>query len=122
MILQEREYKDYNDLMIDRKRGVKHHILSGHGATQDTFEKRDFATTNDMVYERRAPVETIINPHTFESDAGRTRSKQQVNTQASDLPTMFGKSGTAAGETKPKHYNQFTGKFDNNSLKIGLRQ
>ena len=33
MILQEREFKDYNDLMIDRKRGVKHHILSGHGAT-----------------------------------------------------------------------------------------
>ena len=75
-----------------------------------------------MVYERRAPVETIINPHTFESDVGRTRSKQYVNTQASDLPTMFGKSGTAAGETVPKHYNQFTGKFDNNSLKIGLRQ
>ena len=122
MILAEREYKDFNDLMIDRKRGVKHHILSGHGATQDTFEKRDFATTNDMVYERRAPVETIINPHTFESDAGRTRSKQQINTQANDLPTMFGKSGTAAGETVPKHYNQFTGKFDNNSLKIGLRQ
>ena len=35
---------------------------------------------------------------------------------------MFGKSGTAAGETIPKHYNQFTGKFDNNSLKMGLRQ
>ena len=34
---------------------------------------------------------------------------------------MFGKSGTAAGETVPKHYNQFTGKYDNNSLKMNLR-
>ena len=122
MILEEQKYADYEKAMIDRKRGVQHHIFTGHGATQETFEKRDFATTNDMVYERRAPVETIINPHTFESDAGRTRSKQQINTQAADLPSMFGKSGTAAGETIPKHYNQFTSKFDNNSLKIGLRQ
>ena len=101
---------------------MKRHLFTGHGSTQDTFEKRDFATTNDMVYERKARIDQIIDPNTFESDMGKTRSKQYVNTQASDLPTMFGKSGTAAGETKPKHYNQFTGKFDNNSLKIGLRQ
>ena len=91
--------------MIDRKRGVAHHLFTGHGATQETFEKRDFTTTYDMVYERRADVETIINPHTFESDMGKTRSQQQINTKADDLPTMFGKSGTAAGETVPKHYN-----------------
>ena len=120
--MEEAKYADYNGAMIDRKRGVKHHLFTGHGATQDTFEQRDFATTNDMVYERRAKVETIIDPHTFESDMGKTRSKQYINTQASDLPSMFGKSGTAAGETIPKHYNQFTGKFDNNSLKMGLRQ
>ena len=108
--------------MVDRKRGVQHHIIVGHGASQETFEKRDFATTNDMVYERREKVETIIDPQTFESDMRQTRSKQYVNTQAADLPSMFGKSGTAAGETIPKHYNQFTGKFDNNCLKMGLRQ
>ena len=118
----EKEYDDYEKLMIDRKRGVKHHLLTGHGPTQETFEKRDFKTTSDMVYGDRVTVETIINPNTFEGDMGKTRSKQYVNTQAADLPSMFGKSGTAAGETIPKHYNQFTGKFDNNSLKIGLRQ
>ena len=74
MILEEAKYKDYNAAMIDRKRGVKHHIFSGHGATQNTFEARDFVTTNDMVFDRRAKVETIIDPHTFESDAGKTRS------------------------------------------------
>ena len=119
----EKEFSDYQKHMNDqnRKYGVANHLLKGHGATQDTFERRDFATTNNLVYERRADVETIINPHTFESDAmGHTRSKQ-INTQAADLPNMFGKSGTAAGETKPKHYNQFTGTFDNNCLKMGLR-
>ena len=105
-----------------QQRGLAHHLFKGHGATQDTFEQRDFATTNDMVYERRADVESIIASQKFEGDAGRTRSQQQINTQASDLPSMFGKSGTAAGETIPKHYNQFTGKFDNNCLKMGLRQ
>ena len=101
----ESEYADHQAAMIDRKNGVKNHLFIGHGPTQNTFEKRDFATTNDMVYERKANVETIIDPNTFESDMGKTRSKQYVNTQAKDLPSMFGKSGTAAGETIPKHYN-----------------
>ena len=118
----EKEYNDYQQSMADRKNGVNRHLFIGHGPTQDTFEKRDFATTNQMVYERKARVEQLIDPNTFEGDMGMTRSKQQINTQAKDLPTMFGKSGTAAGETIPKHYNQFTGKFDNNSLKLGLRQ
>ena len=104
-----------------QQRGLSHHLFSGHGATQDTFEQRDFATTNDMVYEKRADTETFIASQKFEGDVRKTRSKQQINTAAADLPSMFGKSGTAAGETKPKHYNQFTGKFDNNSLKMGLR-
>ena len=122
MIQAEEEYKDYANSMRDMRRGVKNHVLIGHGPTQDNFEKRDFGTTNDMVYEMRQDVEAVINTNNFQSDAGRTRSKQQINTQANDLPSMFGKSGTALGETKPKHYNQFTGKFDNNSLKLGLRQ
>ena len=95
--------------------------MFGHGKTQDVFEKRDFVTTNNLVYEKKQKIETIINPHSFESDAGMTRTGMQVNTRQDDLPKMFGKSGTAAGETKPKNYNDFTKKFDNNNLQLGLR-
>ena len=108
--------------MISKKRGLNNNFFIGHGPKQETFDKRDFATTNDMVYERRARIDEIIDPNTFESDMGKTRSKQFVNTKVADLPSMFGKSGTAAGETIPKHYNQFTKKFDNNCLNLGLRQ
>ena len=108
--------------MSFQQRGLSHHLLKGHGAAQDTFEQRDFATTNDCVYERRQDTETFVASTRFEGDMRQTRSKQQVNLNQSDLPSMFGKSGTAAGETVAKHYNQFTGKFDNNSLKMGLRQ
>lgn len=108
--------------MADQKRGVSHHLLTGHGAQQEIFERRDFVTTNDLVYGERQPVEKIINPHTFEQSKGFTNTRQQTNTQVTDLPVMFAKSGTAAGETIPKHYNQFTGKFDNNSLKMRLRE
>ena len=122
MIQAEQEFQEYDSNMRDMRRGVKNHIFLGHGPTQDTFEKRDFATTNDMMYERRLGVEKVTNPNTFEGDMRATRSTQQVNVRGQDLPSMFGKSGTAAGETIPKHYNQFTGKFDNNCLKMGLRQ
>jgi len=54
------------------------------------LEQRDFATTNDMVYEKRVDTETIIASQRFEGDLRQTRSKQQVNTAQSDLPTMFG--------------------------------
>ena len=121
MIVDEGEFKEYVETNEHPQRGIKGHIMFGHGKTQDVFEKRDFVTTNDLVYEKRQKVEQIINPHTFESDFGKSRSQMQINGQQSDLPTMFGKSGTAAGETIPKHYNQFTGKFDNNSLKMNLR-
>ena len=115
----ETEYNDYENSMRDMKRGVANHVLIGHGPTQNTFEKRDFATTNDMVYDRRNTVEQMIDPNTFQNDMGKTRSKQQINTQGADLPSMFGASGK---KPNAKHYNQFTTKFDNNSLKLGLRQ
>ena len=92
----------------------------GHGPTQDTFEKRDFTTTNNMVYENREKVETIINPNNWQND-GKSRSQMLVNGQQSDLPTMFSKN-TGAPKSINKAYNQFTGSFDNNSLKMGLRQ
>ena len=75
MIQSEAEFKDFVDNNQHPQRGIKGHIMFGHGATQDTFEKRDFVTTNDLVYEKRQKVETIINPHTFESDFGKSRSK-----------------------------------------------
>ena len=81
MKLAEAEYADHQAAMGgDRKHGVKNHLFIGHGPTQDTFEKRDFATTNDMVYERKANVEQIIDPNTFEGDMGKTRSKKYINT------------------------------------------
>ena len=72
-----------------------------------------------MVYERREKIETIINPHTFENDGGKSLSQMQVNTQQSDLPTMFGKG---PDKTVPKAYSNMTKKFDNNNLKLGLRE
>ena len=105
MIQAEAEFQEYDSNMRDMRHGIKNHIFFGHGPTQDTFEKRDMATTNDMMFEKRVGIESAINPNTFEGDAGRTRSQQQVNVRGNDLPSMFGKSGTAAGETKPKHYN-----------------
>ena len=104
------------------QRGQPKHLFFGHGATQDTFEKRDFTTTNDMVFERREKIETIINPHTFESDKGKSLSKMQINNKQDDLPPMFGKAGGFGGQTIPKPYSQYTGSFDNNSLKLGLRE
>jgi len=35
-----------------RQRGVKHHILIGHGPDQERFEKRDLGTTNEVVYDK----------------------------------------------------------------------
>ena len=104
------------------QRGQPKHLFFGHGATQDTFEKRDFSTTNNMVYEQRQKIETIINPNTFECDKGKSLSKMQINSNQQDLPVMFGKSGGFSGQSMAKPYGQYTGKFDNNSLKIGLRQ
>ena len=121
MIQAEAEFADYTATNQHPQRGIKGNIMFGHGKTQDVFEKRDFVTTNDLVYEKRQKVEKIIDPHSFESDFGKSRSTMQINGQQNDLPTMFGKSGTAAGETVAKHYNQFTGKYDNNSLKMNLR-
>ena len=51
-----------------------------------------------------------------------TLSKMQTNSKADDLPKMFGKSGGFSGQSMAKPYGQYTGKFDNNSLNLGLRQ
>ena len=119
MITEENAWRDQQDVNGHPQRGISGHIMFGHGANQDTFEKRDFATTNDLMYEKRQKVEEIINPHSFENDFGKSRSKQMINTKPSDIPQMFGKS---AGQIKPKSYGEFTKRFDNNSNNTGLRQ
>ena len=50
-----------------------------------------------------------------------TLSKMQINNKVDDLPKMFDKSGGFGGQSMPKPYSQYTAKFDNNSLKLGLR-
>lgn len=64
-ILAEKEQKEYEDHMVDIKRGTQSHLFFGHGATQNDFVKRDFGTTNDLFYEKKMKTETLINPHFY---------------------------------------------------------
>jgi hypothetical protein len=78
-------------------------------------------------------TETLINPHFYHSnyilsrelttciDDAKPLDKLVTNAKIEDQPLLFGKSGTAAGQTIPKSYNEFTKKFDNNYTKMGLR-
>ena len=63
----------------------------------------------------------MINPHFYHDDQRRL-DPFQTNANIKDQPMLFGKSGTALGETKAKSYNDYTKKFDNNCLKMGLRK
>jgi len=58
----------------------------------------------------------------YEIAENKPLDKIQTNSKAEDLPNMFGKSGTALGQTMPRSYNEFTKKFDNNYNKLGLRK
>ena len=50
-LLDNKEYGDYKDHMQEiQHKGTKHHLFLGHGPVQGNFEKRDFGTTNDIVY------------------------------------------------------------------------
>lgn len=53
MIAEEIAFKDQQNVNGHPQRGIQGHIMFGHGANQDTFEKRDFATTNDLMFEKR---------------------------------------------------------------------
>lgn len=46
----------------------------------------------------------------------------QTNAKIEDQPALFAPSGAAIGQVVPKHYNEFTKKFDNNYMKMGLRK
>ena len=59
---------------------------------------------------------------TLDVEENKPLDKLVTNAKIDDQPKLFGASGTAIGATVPKHYNQFTSKFDNNYLKMGLRK
>ena len=106
------------------KVGTQSHLLFGHGATQNSFEWRDIGTTNDNVYDKLQKTNTFIaSTYYMDGREGKTLNKFQFNTKEADVAPMFSKQ-SAAGQIdnlKWKDYNQFTKKFDNNSLKLGLR-
>lgn len=104
--------------MVENQRGLSNHIFMGHGTKTENFERREFATTNNLVYEKKETTEQIISPSTFQSDEGKRTSAVQCNAKADEAPALF-KYGQQA--LKPKNYSQFTKKFDNNSLNLKLR-
>ena len=63
--MEEKSFADYTKATTHPQRGINGHIMFGHGPTQGTFEKRDFCTTNEIMYEQREKVETLINPNNF---------------------------------------------------------
>ena len=108
--------------MVETKKGCKGHLFFGHGPSQEVFEKRDHGTTNELVYDKLQKTQSIIDPHNY-CEQNKQLDKMQCNAQANDLPGLFGADGVKSNlaNQKAKHYNQFTKKFDNNSLKLGLR-
>ena len=51
-IVQEKAGQEFAKTEVDLKHGQPMHILFGHGATQQAFEKRDFGTCHDLFYEK----------------------------------------------------------------------
>lgn len=106
---------------VDLKSGTAGHLFFGHGPSQEEFVRRDFGTTNQMFFEKKMKADTLVNPHFFCED-NKPQDKLQTNAKIEDQAKMFGKSGTALGETNPRAYNQFTKSFDKNYNKLGLRK
>ena len=79
--------KEYEKL-TNNKDGQPSHLLFGHGPTQDTFEKRDFGTTNTLFYDKKMKTETLINPHFFH-DKKENRDFFVTNSKMEDVPTLF---------------------------------
>jgi hypothetical protein len=75
--------------MVEIQRGQPRHIFLGHGLQTDQFEKREFATTNDLAYEKRQTTEQIIHPKNYQSDEGKTRSIVSTNAKAENAPALF---------------------------------
>ena len=58
---------------------------------------------------------------TYHIGNNETTEKYKINQKAEDVIPVFG-GHLSKNEIKPKGYNNYTKKFDNNYLKIGLRQ
>ena len=115
----EKEYADYNEAMVSTDRGQPRHLFMGHGLNANDFEKREFASLNQLAYGEKKSTEQIIHPKVYQSDAGMNRSQISVNAKTSEAPALF---KTGQDKLAPRSYNQFTKKFDNNSLNLKLRQ
>jgi hypothetical protein len=105
--------------MIFEQKGQPNHLFLGHGLDQRTFEKREFATTSDLAFGQKQTTGQIIHPKVFQGDSGASRTQIKTNACDKDAPALF-KYGQH--KLEPKSYNQFTAKFDNNSLNLKLRQ
>jgi hypothetical protein len=88
---ERKQYQEFQE-KVNPKKGQPGHIFFGHGASQDAFEKRDFGTTNDLVYEKKMKTEKFINPHFYETDKKKIR-KDFINTRVEDIP-VYGQTGT----------------------------
>lgn len=64
-------------------------------------------------------IVTDLSPYIADN---KPLDKLHTNAKVEDIPKVFGKSGTANGETLPRSYNEFTKRFDNNYNKLGLRK
>ena len=73
---------------IFTKKGQPGHILMGHGANQDSFEKRDFGTTNELFFEKKMKTETLINPHFYHNEKVK-RDYFVTNARLEDTATLF---------------------------------
>jgi hypothetical protein len=105
--------------MIEKQKGQPNHLFLGHGLDQRTFEKREFATTSDLAFGQKQTTGQIIHPKVFQGDSGASRTQIKTNASDKDAPALFKYGQHKIG---PKSYNQFTAKFDNNSLNLKLRQ
>ena len=94
--------------------------MVGHGQQVVDFEKRDLATTKNLSYEDKQKAAEITHPMTFHL-SNTNVDKIQINQKSDNVPVLFG-SELKKEEIKPRGYNEYTKKLDNNYLKIGLRK
>ena len=87
-IENEEGYKEYEKVVASTKTGQPSHILFGHGANQNAFEKCDFGTTNSLFYDKKMKTETLINPHYYH-DKKENRDFFVTNSKTEDVPTLF---------------------------------
>ena len=110
-------YKEYAEKVYPSK-GQPKHILFGHGATQDAFDKRDFGTSHDLFFDKKMKTEKMINPHYYHPEPKKIDAFI-TNSKIDDVAPLF--KPKAKEEIKAKSYNEFTKKFDGTFNKVGFR-